>query len=77
MVIMIETIFLLTLYAEIFVTTGGGPGLATTNLAYLIYLRALLDFDVGIASAGGIVAILLANIVAVFLLRTVARAMDA
>ena len=26
-VIMIETIFLLTVFAEIFVTTGGGPGL--------------------------------------------------
>src|SRR5207244_7196019 len=28
-VILIETIFLLTVFAEIFVTTGGGPGLAT------------------------------------------------
>ena len=27
-VIMIETIFLLTIFAEIFVTTSGGPGLA-------------------------------------------------
>src|SRR6266446_7485764 len=32
-VILIETIFLLTVFAEIFVTTGGGPGLATTNIA--------------------------------------------
>ena len=76
MVVMIETIFFLTLFAEIFVTTGGGPGLATTNLAYLIYLRALFDFNIGVASAGGIIAILLANIVALFLLRTVARSMD-
>src|ERR1700761_902232 len=30
-VILIETIFLLTVFAEIFVTTGGGPGLQTTN----------------------------------------------
>ena len=36
-VILIETIFLLTVFAEIFVTTGGGPGLATTNIAFLIY----------------------------------------
>ena len=75
MVIMIETIFFLTIFAEIFVTTSGGPGLATTNLAYLIYIRALLDFDIGIASAGGIIAIILANIVAIFLIRTVARSM--
>ncbi|MDQ2763764.1 MAG: sugar ABC transporter permease, partial [Pseudomonadota bacterium] len=32
-VVMIETIFLLTVFAEIFVTTSGGPGNASTNLA--------------------------------------------
>lgn len=75
-VVMIEMIFLLTIFAEIFVTTSGGPGLATTNLAYLIYIRALLDFDVGMASAGGVVAIILANIVAIFLVRMVAKNLD-
>src|SRR5581483_3958563 len=50
-VIMIETIFFLSVFAEIFVTTSGGPGLATTNLAFLIYIRSLLEYDVGSASA--------------------------
>jgi sorbitol/mannitol transport system permease protein len=72
-VIMIETIFFLTIFAEIFVTTSGGPGLASTNLAFLIYIRALLEFDVGGASAGGVIAIILANIVAIFLVRTIAK----
>ncbi len=75
-VIMIETIFFLTIFAEIFVTTSGGPGLATTNLAYFIYTKALLEFDVGYASAGGVIAIILANIVAIFLVRTVARTLE-
>ncbi|MBD3882415.1 sugar ABC transporter permease [Phormidium tenue FACHB-886] len=75
-VAMIETIFFLTIFAEIFVTTAGGPGLATTNLAYLIYMRALLEFDVGGASAGGLIAVVLANIVAIFLMRSVARNLD-
>lgn len=75
-VAMIETIFFLTIFAEIFVTTGGGPGLATTNLAYYIFLKALLEFDVGGASAGGLIAVILANIVAIFLLRSVARNLD-
>ncbi|MCB9946739.1 MAG: sugar ABC transporter permease [Rhodospirillaceae bacterium] len=75
-VIMIEMIFLLTIFAEIFVTTAGGPGLATTNLPFLIYARALLDSDVGGASAGGIIAVVLANIVAIFLVRAVARNLD-
>jgi sorbitol/mannitol transport system permease protein len=72
-VIMIECIFLLTIFAEIYVTTSGGPGLATTNIAYLIYSVGLLQFDVGYASAGGVIAVILANIVAIFLVRTVSR----
>jgi sorbitol/mannitol transport system permease protein len=75
-VVMIETIFLLSVFAEILVTTSGGPGTATTNLTYLIYLKALLQFDVGGASAGGVIAIILANIVAAFLIRTVAKNLD-
>jgi sorbitol/mannitol transport system permease protein len=75
-VVMIETIFLLTVFAEIFVTTSGGPGNATTNLAFLIYARALLQFDVGGASAGGVVAIILANIVAFFLVRSIGKRLE-
>jgi sorbitol/mannitol transport system permease protein len=76
-VILIETIFLLSVFAEIFVTTGGGPGLQTTNIAFLVYAQALLQYDVGGASAGGIVAVVLANIVAFFLVRIVGKNLDA
>src|SRR5438105_4590874 len=76
-VILIETIFLLTVFAEIFVTTGGGPGLATTNIAFLIYSQALVQYDVGNASAGGLVAVVIANIVAFFLVRIVGRNLEA
>jgi sorbitol/mannitol transport system permease protein len=76
-VILIETIFLLSVFAEIFVTTGGGPGLQTTNIAFLVYSLALLQYDVGGASAGGIVAVVLANIVAFFLVRIAGKNLDA
>lgn len=76
-VVMMEMIFLLAVFAEIYVTTAGGPGIATTNLAFLIYQRALLAYNVGSASAAGVIAIILANIIAVFLVRTVARRLDA
>lgn len=76
-VILIETIFLLTVFAEIFVTTGGGPGLQTTNIAFLIYSQALIQFDVGSASAGGLVAVVIANVVALFLVRIVGRNLEA
>ena len=45
------------------------PGTATTNMPFYIFSRALLSFDVGLASAGGIFAILIANIVAFFFAR--------
>ena len=76
-VILIETIFLLNVFAEILVTTGGGPGLDTTNIPFLVYAQALLQFDVGGASAGGIVAVVLANIVAFFLVRMIGRNLEA
>ncbi|UGX90742.1 sugar ABC transporter permease [Bradyrhizobium barranii subsp. barranii] len=76
-VILIETIFLLTVFAEIYVTTGGGPGLSTTNIAFLIYSQALIQFDVGSASAGGLVAVVIANVVAFFLVRIVGRNLEA
>lgn len=73
---LIETIFLLSVFAEIYVTTGGGPGTASTNLPFLIYIQALLQYDVGSASAGGVVAIILANIVAVFLIRMIGKNLE-
>jgi sorbitol/mannitol transport system permease protein len=75
-VILIQTIFLLSVFAEILVTTGGGPGTATTTLTYLVYVQALLQFDVGTASAGGVIAIILANIVAIFLIRSIGKNLD-
>jgi sorbitol/mannitol transport system permease protein len=75
-VIMIEMIFLLSVFAEIFTTTGGGPGNASTNVAFLIYKQALLNFDVGVASAGALFAVVLANIAAVFLIRMVGKNLD-
>lgn len=75
-VILIETIFLLSVFAEILVTTNGGPGYASTNLTYLVYSQALLQYDVGGASAGGIVAVILANIVAIFLMRMIGKTLE-
>ncbi|QRZ14870.1 sugar ABC transporter permease [Paracoccus methylovorus] len=75
-VILIETIFLLSVFAEILVTTNGGPGYQSTNLTFLVYSQALLQFDVGGASAGGIIAVILANIVAIFLMRMIGKTLE-
>lgn len=75
-VILIETIFLLSIFAEILVTTAGGPGYESTNITYLIYTQSLLQFDVGGGSAGGIVAVIIANIVAIFLMRLIGKNLE-
>ena len=75
-VVMIEMIFLMSVFAEIFTTTGGGPGDASTNIAFLVFKQALLNFDAGVASAGAMFAVLLANIAAVFLIRMIGKNLD-
>jgi sorbitol/mannitol transport system permease protein len=76
-VILIQTIFLLSIFAEILVTTNGGPGYASTNLTYLVYVQSMLQFDVGGGSAGGIIAVILANVVAIFLMRMIGKNLEA
>lgn len=75
-VVMIEMIFLLSVFAEIYTTTSGGPGDASTNVAFLIFKQALLNFDAGVASAGALFAVLLANVAGVFLIRMVGKNLD-
>lgn len=73
-VLLIQTIFLLAVFAEIFVTTGGAFG--TRTLTYLIFQRVLESQNIGLGSAGGVYAIILANIVAIFLMRIVGKNLD-
>ena len=73
-VILIQTIFLLSIFAEIFVTTQGSFG--TKTLTYLIFQRVLESQNVGLGSAGAVYAIILANIVAIFLMRIVGKNLD-
>ncbi|MBZ4024076.1 sugar ABC transporter permease [Rhodobacter sp. TJ_12] len=76
-VVLIQTIFLLSTFAEILVTTNGGPGTASTTLTYLVYIQSLLQYDVGTGAAGGIIAVILANIVAIFLMRMIGKNLEA
>jgi sorbitol/mannitol transport system permease protein len=73
-VVLIETIFLLNVFAEIRVTTNGGP--STTNIPFRVFELATNNNDVGAAAAGGIVAVVLANIVAVFLVRMIGKNLE-
>ena len=76
-VVLIETIFLLGIFGEIYTSTQGGPGSASTTLPYMIFKQAIVAKDIGRAAAGGIIAVVLANIVAYFLMRGLGRNLDA
>ena len=67
-VIMIQAIFHLSLYAEIEIVSRGN---GNKNLPYLI--GEFANNNIGAASATGIFAVILANIVAIFLLRLIGK----
>jgi sorbitol/mannitol transport system permease protein len=71
--VLMETLFILSVFGEIFVTTSGGPGIQTTNLSFGIYQEAFLRWNIGEASAMGVYAIILANILLLLFVRVLAR----
>ena len=63
------TIFIFQTFAEIYVTTAGGPGLSTNTLPYYTYRTAFTSFQVGQASALGVIGVILAIFAARGMLR--------
>ena len=72
--LLLETIFILSVFGAIFVTTSGGPGLQSTNLPYQIFLEAFSRQNVGRASAYGVFAVILANFVILAFLQVLRNA---
>jgi sorbitol/mannitol transport system permease protein len=72
-VVLIETIFLMNTFAEIKVTTVGG---LAGNLTYLVFSQLQNANDVGAAAAGGLIAVILANIVSIFLVRLMGKNLE-
>ena len=67
--LLMEVLFILNIFGEIFVMTSGGPGIDTTNLPFEIYKEAFLRWNVSRAAAFGVLAVVLANIVVLLFLR--------
>jgi sorbitol/mannitol transport system permease protein len=72
-VILIETIFLLNIFAEIKVTSVGA---FAGNLTYLVFSELNDATDIGEAAAGGLIAVVLANVVSIFLVRIVGKNLE-
>ena len=67
--LLMEVLFVLNIFGQIFVMTTGGPGIDTTNLPFEIYKEAFLRWNVSRAAAFGVLAVILANIVVLLFLR--------
>lgn len=74
--VLMETLFILSVFGAIFVLTSGGPGIQTTNLSFGIFQEAFSRWDIGDASTMGIYAIILANIVVLVFVRVLRRGQE-
>ena len=74
--VLMEILFILSVFGVIFIATTGGPGIQTTNLSYAIYDEAFSSRDIGDASTMGIYAIVVANIVVALFVQVLRRGSD-
>ncbi len=68
---LLGSIYVLQTFDQIFTITQGGPGSATTNLPYEIYLTMFRKYEYGEAAAAGVVVVIGTIVVATFALRTI------
>jgi len=67
---LLGSLFVVQTFDSIFMLTHGGPGEDTTNIPFLLYLVAFQGFNIGQASAIGVVAVIMTTIIATVALRT-------
>lgn len=73
---LLGSIYVVQTFDAIFIITQGGPGTATTNLPYEIYLTMFRKYEYGEAGAAGVVVVIGTIIVATFALRTISSLFD-
>ena len=67
--ILFGTILIFQTFGEIYLTTGGGPGVATNTLPYYTYKTAFTSWQIGQAAALGVIGIIIAILTARAMLR--------
>jgi len=69
--VLLGSLYVVQTFDAIFSITQGGPGTATTNLPYTIYVTMFRKYEYGQAAAAGVVVVIGTIIVATFALRVV------
>lgn len=67
--VMFRAIEAFRLFDLVYILTNGGPGVSTETLSFHVYKVAFLGFDTGVASAYGILMVLIVLVLAQFYLR--------
>ena len=68
---LLGSIYLVQTFDAVFTITQGGPGTATTNLPYEIYLTMFRKYEYGEAAAAGVVVVVATIALRTFALRVV------
>jgi len=71
--VVLGSIYIVQTFDSIFMITQGGPGTATTNLPFDLYLKAFRAFNVGQAAALGVLVVILTIAISTVALRVVSR----
>lgn len=69
--VLLGSVYVVQSFDAIYTITQGGPGSATTNLPYEIYLTMFRKYEYGEAAAAGVVVVIGTIVVATFALRTI------
>ena len=69
--VLLGAVYIVQAFDHIFTITQGGPGSATTNLPYEIYLTTFRKYEYGEASAAGVVVVIGTIIIATYSLRLI------
>jgi len=73
--VLLGTIYILSEFDTIYMTTQGGPGDRTTNLPYLIYQQVFVSSDVGHASAMGVLVVVIVYAFASYFIKLLGQLM--
>lgn len=72
-VLLLGLMFILQVFGEIYVTTSGGPGFSSTNLSFFVYRTGFQNWDIGKASAIGVITVILTIVMMMFMIKVLRR----
>ncbi len=67
--VLLGAIYVVNTFGDVDTMTQGGPATATTNIPYFLYEQAFHAYNIGLASAMGVIVVILTIVVASFALR--------